>query len=220
MNIGVQKKNSTVKDELVNVINDFSHYLFLQEKGGNTFIEISDESLCLLNKWKNNRQSQATQATQATQASTVPITQTSTKQTSIDQMKERFFFQGSEKAQVFILDSEPNFFRGESGKLLIKILFAMRLDEQSVFICNASNLNAVSQKIKTISPKVIITLGTKAGQLLLKNEIPLKQFRGKFHDFQGIKVMPTFHPALLLKNLEYKRPVWDDMQKVMKYAKL
>ncbi|MDM8539441.1 uracil-DNA glycosylase family protein, partial [Desulfobacterales bacterium HSG17] len=95
---------------------------------------------------------------------------------------------------------------------------AMKLTIDSVFICNAGNLNSVNEKIKTVSPKVIITLGTKAGQALLEIRQPLDKFQGRFHEYHGIKVMPTFHPSLLLKHPEYKRQVWDDMQKVMKLS--
>jgi len=131
---------------------------------------------------------------------------------------KRFFFQGPENAKVFILDSSTDFFKEKSGELLIKILAAMKLTTDSVFICNADNQELVNKKIKTISPEVIITLGEKAGQSLLKIQQPLKKFQGRFHEYYGIKVMPTFHPSLLLKKPEFKRQVWEDMQQVMEYA--
>lgn len=132
--------------------------------------------------------------------------------------KDHFFFQGPENARVFILDSGTGFFKDKSGKLLIKILAAMKLTTDSVFICNADNPESVNAKIKTILPKVIITLGEKAGQSLLKIPQPLEKFQGRFHEYRGIKVMPTFHPSLLLKKPEFKRQVWEDMQQVMEYA--
>ncbi len=131
---------------------------------------------------------------------------------------KRFVFQGSDNAKVFILDSGTSFFKEKSGKLLIKILAAMKLTTDSVFICNADNQELVNEKIKTISPKVIITLGEKAGQSLLKTQQSLKKFQGRFHEYYGIKVMPTFHPSLLIKKPEFKRQVWEDMQQVMEYA--
>ena len=102
--------------------------------------------------------------------------------------------------------------------MLIKILAAMKLTTDSVFICNADNPESVNAKIKIILPKVIITLGEKAGQSLLKIQQPLEKFQGRFHEYYGIKVMPTFHPSLLLKKPEFKRQVWEDMQQVMEHA--
>ncbi|MCK5349725.1 MAG: uracil-DNA glycosylase, partial [Desulfobacula sp.] len=161
-------------------------YLSYQQQIGNTFLGISEKSATIINNWGTDK-SQA----------------------------RDFFFQGPENTDVFIIDSEDNFFKGEGGKLLIKILGAMNLTSGSVFICNTGDLISVQKKIKIISPKVIITLGKKAGQFLLNIQQPLEQFRGKFHEYHGIKVMPTFHPFLLLKQPEYKRQVWEDMKQVM-----
>jgi uracil-DNA glycosylase len=180
---------NTQFDQFTEAVKDFSQYLNQQKKSGNTFLEISEESQSRINNWE-----------------------------TIGQAKEPFFFQGPEKSDIFILDSRIDFFRGKSGELLVKILAAMKLTIDSVFICNAGDLKLVNEKIKTVSPKVIITLGTKAGQALLEIRQPLDKFQGRFHEYHGIKVMPTFHPSLLLKYPEYKRKVWDDMQKVMKLS--
>ncbi|MBT3387052.1 MAG: uracil-DNA glycosylase [Desulfobacula sp.] len=179
-----------IKAQITRVIKDFSQYLFNQKQIGNTFFDLSEESNTLINNWGTKSPSQ------------------------------NFFFQGHENASVFIIDSETQFFRGESGKLLIKILKAMKLSSDSIFICNADDLKSVHEKINVISPKIIITLGTKAGQSLLKIKSPLEQFRGRFHKHNGILVMPTFHPSLLLKQPEYKRQVWEDMKLVMENAGL
>lgn len=179
-----------VKAQIVRVIKDFSQYFSYQKQIGNTFFDLSEESNTLINNWG---------------------TKSSLK---------KFFFQGQDNASVFIIDSETQFFKGESGRLLIKILKAMKLSSDSIFICNADDLESVHEKINVISPKIIITLGTKAGQSLLNIESPLEQFRGRFHKHNGILVMPTFHPSLLLKQPEYKRQVWEDMKLVMENAGL
>lgn len=171
---------------LIQVIKDFSHYLVLQKQTGYPFPGISEDSCALINKWGTR---------------TLP--------------KAAFFFEGPENADVFIIDSEGSFFQGKSGELLKKILAAMALSCDAVFICNAEDMNAVLQKIKTISPKIIITLGDRAGQALLGEKQPLEHFRGRFFDHQGIRVMPTFHPSLLLTQPQFKRQVWEDMKQVM-----
>ena len=113
---------------------------------------------------------------------------------------------------MFILDSTAGFFKGDSGILLVKILAAMDLVPESVFICNAADLKSVHDKISNISPEVIITLGSRAARLLLDSGKSLEACRGRFHDYHGIKLMPTLHPALLLKQPSLKREVWEDMQ--------
>ncbi len=193
MDAGVQNKSLLVKKEFIHVLKDFSQYLLQEKKRGNNFFEISKKSETKVNNWGRNWGSR-------------------------DGTQENFFFQGPENAKVFILDSSTGFFKDKSGELLIKILAAMELTTDSVFICNADNPESVNTKIKTILPKVIITLGEKAGQSLLKIQQPLKKFQGRFHEYYGIKVMPTFHPSLLLKKPEFKRQVWEDMQQVMEYT--
>ena len=186
MGADVQNNPDSIKTEFIRVIRDFSQYLSSQKEAGNSFLDISEESEAIINDWGG-----------------------------ISRAQDTFSFQGSENASVFIIDSEGSFFKGEGGALLIKILGAMNLSSDSVFICNAGDFRSVYKKIKAISPKIIITLGTRAGQSLLNVKQPLEKFRGKFHEYHGIKVMPTFHPSLLLKQPEYKRQVWEDMKRVM-----
>ena len=185
MDSDISNEPGSIKTQMIQVIKDFSQYLLYQKKTGNTFLSLSEKSETRINNWETKSLSQI------------------------------FFFEGPENAAIFIIDSETGFFKGESGQLLVKILSAMKLSSDSVFICNAEDLELVHEKIKTISPEIIITLGTKAGQSLLQIKLPLEQFRGKFYEYNGIKVMPTFHPSRLLKHPEYKRQVWEDMKRVM-----
>ncbi|MCP4719939.1 MAG: uracil-DNA glycosylase [Desulfobacteraceae bacterium] len=131
-----------------------------------------------------------------------------------------FFSQGPENASMFFVDSEGSFFNGESGALLVKILNAMKMTPESVFICNASDLSSIHARIKKIRPKMLITLGQRAGQLLLNLSSSLEQFQGKFHSYNGVQVMPTFHPSTLLEQPGLKRKVWEDMQQVMQVSGL
>ncbi len=96
----------------------------------------------------------------------------------------------------------------------------MNLSQDQIFICNCDDLEALNAKINIHSPKIIITLGSKAGKLICKTENPLTEFRGRFFEYQGVKVMPTFHPSLLIKDPQYKRQVWEDMKQVMAVAGL
>lgn len=129
------------------------------------------------------------------------------------------------------LRGEP--FVGEAGQLLTKIVLAMGLAREDVYICNVlkcrppNNRNPQPDEIETcepfllrqlqaISPKVIVALGTFAAQTLLRTREPISRLRGRFHDYHGIPLMPTFHPAYLLRNPAMKREVWDDMKTVLK----
>lgn len=129
------------------------------------------------------------------------------------------------------LRGEP--FVGEAGQLLTKIVLAMGLAREDVYICNVlkcrppNNRNPQPDEIEScepfllrqlqaISPKVIVALGTFAAQTLLRTREPISRLRGRFHDYHRIPLMPTFHPAYLLRNPAMKREVWDDMKTVLK----
>lgn len=124
-------------------------------------------------------------------------------------------------------------FVGEAGQLLTKIIGAMGFRRDEVYICNVlkcrppQNRNPqpdeiekchpfLLRQLRAIEPEVIVALGTFAAQTLLRTKEPISKLRGVFHDYHGISLMPTFHPAYLLRNAGMKREVWDDMQKVMK----
>jgi uracil-DNA glycosylase family 4 len=123
-------------------------------------------------------------------------------------------------------------FVGRAGQLLTRIIEAMGLKRKDVYICNIlkcrppGNRNPRPEEIKTcepyliqqlqsIQPKVICALGTFAAKTLLKTEMPISSLRGRFHTYQGIELMPTYHPAYLLRNPGGKKLVWSDIQMVM-----
>jgi DNA polymerase len=73
----------------------------------------------------------------------------------------------------------------------------------------------LARQIETIRPRVIVTLGRPAAQLLLRTNAPISALRGRFDRYRGIAVMPTFHPAYLLRQPERKRDAWEDLKKVI-----
>ncbi|MEA1936453.1 MAG: uracil-DNA glycosylase, partial [Thermodesulfobacteriota bacterium] len=124
-------------------------------------------------------------------------------------------------------------FIGRAGQLLTKIIKAMGLTREEVYICNIlkcrppGNRNPKPEEIlacepflikqlQAIKPEVICALGTFAAQTLLNTNVPISLLRGKFHSYQGIKFMPTYHPAYLLRNPGAKKQVWEDAQMIMK----
>jgi len=124
-------------------------------------------------------------------------------------------------------------FVGRAGGLLTDIITkGMGLAREDVYIANVikcrppNNRNPqpdeivacepfLHRQIAIIRPRVIVTLGTFATQCLLKNRTPISKQRGHWHDYQGVPVMPTFHPAYLLRNPGDKRIVWQDIKLVM-----
>lgn len=123
-------------------------------------------------------------------------------------------------------------FVGRAGQLLTDIIRAMKLSREDVFIANVikcrppENRNPepdelefcrpfIHRQIDVINPRVIVTLGRFALQSLLEQQLPISAARGQWHEFRGIRVMPTYHPAYLLRNPSAKKEVWADMKQVM-----
>ena len=155
------------------------------------------------------------------------------------------FGEGNPRARIVFVGEGPGFeedqsgrpFVGPAGQLLTRIIQAMKMTRQEVYICNIikcrppNNRNPEPDEIRTcrpylerqlaaIAPQVICTLGTFAVQTLLDTTAPVSKLRGRFHTYAGIKVMPTFHPAYLLRNPEQKRAVWEDMKKIMAFLRI
>ena len=152
------------------------------------------------------------------------------------------FGQGSPKAELMFVGEAPGrdedeqglAFVGRAGQLLTKIIEAMGKKREDVFIANVlkcrppNNRNPeqdevascrpfLEEQIRLISPKVIVTLGTFAAQALLETDEPIGRMRGRWRSAQGTRVMPTFHPAFLLRSPERKKDVWEDMKLVRDY---
>jgi len=122
-------------------------------------------------------------------------------------------------------------FVGRAGQLLTKIIESIGLRREDIYIANIlkcrppGNRNPMPTEIATctphlvkqielIKPRVICALGKFAAQTLLDTETPISRLRGNWHEYRGIKLMPTYHPAYLLRNPGGKRDVWVDMKKI------
>jgi len=125
-------------------------------------------------------------------------------------------------------------FVGRAGQLLTKIIESIGLKRENVFIGNINRCRPpgnrapepdetiackpfLKREVAVVRPKVIVVLGATAAQNLLETKVPIGKLRGHFHDYLGVKVMPTFHPAYLLRDPHKKREVWDDMKMVRDY---
>jgi len=125
-------------------------------------------------------------------------------------------------------------FVGRSGQLLTKMIEAMGLSRETVYIANVLKVRPpgnrtptldeaskdgpfLIEQIRIIEPEVIVTLGKPAANLLLENSEAMGKMRGKWHEYAGVPLMPTYHPAFLLRSYteENRRKVWSDLSMAM-----
>ena len=145
--------------------------------------------------------------------------------------KARLMFVGEAPGEDEDLKGEP--FVGKAGQLLTKMIEAMGLRREDVYICNTvkcrppNNRNPepdelaacepfLKGQLASVKPEVIVTLGKFAAQALLREQTPITRLRGQWREYEGVPVMPTFHPAYLLRSPQEKTKVWDDLQSVMR----
>ena len=129
-------------------------------------------------------------------------------------------------------DHQGEPFVGRAGKLLTRMIQAMGLKREDVYIANVIKCRPpqnrdpepdevltcepfLIRQIEAIQPKVIVTLGRVSASALFHRRVAITRERGRWNEYQGVRLMPTFHPAYLLRNPAAKREVWDDLQAVM-----
>ena len=152
------------------------------------------------------------------------------------------FADGSSDAKVAFVGEAPGAdedatgvpFVGRAGKLLDKIIAAMKLKREEVYICNVLKCRPpnnrtpnpeeiamcspmMHEQLAVLRPKVMVALGAPAVRTILETRVGITRLRGHFSEYRGTPVMPTFHPAYLLRRPWDKKLVWDDMKKVMAY---
>ncbi len=146
--------------------------------------------------------------------------------------KAELMFVGEAPGRQEDLQGEP--FVGDAGQLLTKIIESgMKMPRSEVYIANIVKCRPPGNRdpepdevvacekflraqIQQVKPKVLVALGKYAAQTLLRSKTPITRLRGTWQRYEGIDLMPTYHPAYLLRNPAEKRPVWEDMQEVMR----
>lgn len=130
-------------------------------------------------------------------------------------------------------DAQGKPFVGRAGQLLNKILEAIHFKREEVYICNILKCRPPNNRepqpdeidqcephlwkqLELLNPKIIVCLGRVAGQTLLRTTESLGELRGKVHSYRGIKLVVTYHPAALLRNPNWKKPTWEDVQWIRK----
>jgi uracil-DNA glycosylase len=156
---------------------------------------------------------------------------------------DRFFIFGTGKkdADVVVIGESPGPpdadsekpFMGPVGDLLVKILAAIGLKREEVYLTNIVKFISagdeltpeilkfftpyLKRELLAINPKIVVSLGNTPTRALLNTKKSITQMRGEFYDFAGLKLLPTFNPAYLLRDPSKKREVWEDMKKVRAY---
>lgn len=152
--------------------------------------------------------------------------------------RARIVFVGEAPGRDEDLQGEP--FVGEAGQILTRLITRMGFTRQDVYICNVLKCRPPNNRdphtdeieqcgpfmlrqVKSIGPEVIVALGAFAAHTLLQSNVPISKLRGKFHDYHGIPLMPTYHPSFLLRNRGNNAvywTVWEDMTQVLKRLNL
>jgi len=155
--------------------------------------------------------------------------------------KNIVFGEGNPRAEIMFIGEGPGAeediqgrpFVGDAGRLLTSLIEKMGFKREDVYIGNivkcrppgnrdpeedevSACIQFIRSQIEAISPKVIVSLGRVSSQTLLETKTPISKLRGVFYQYCGIPLMPTFHPAYLLRNPKDKRLVWEDALKVLK----
>ncbi len=153
--------------------------------------------------------------------------------------KHIVFGAGNPRAKLVLVGEAPGYeediqgqpFVGQAGQLLTRILRAIGLAREDVYICNiikcrppgnrnpepdeiAACIPFLRRQLRAIRPGLICAMGTFAAQTLLETDTPISELRGRFHAYENASLLPTYHPAYLLRNPGKKRDVWEDMQKL------
>lgn len=162
---------------------------------------------------------------------------------SLGKTRQKFVFgTGNPESNLMLVGEAPGEdedkqgkpFVGRAGQLLDKMLKAIDFHRSEIYITNIikcrppgnrnpnleeieSCLPILLKQIRLIQPKIIVTLGRIAAQTLLNTTQSIARLRGQIHNFQGIFILVTYHPAALLRNEQWKRPAWDDLQLLRKY---
>ena len=227
---------TSFEPEIITTLEDIKTFFRLLAENGYQGFECSTESLEKIKSW-GRKEGGASETLEEirTDLGDCRRCRLSEKRKSI------VFGAGDSHAKLMFVGEGPGYdedqmgepFVGAAGRLLTKIIEAINHTREQVYICNIikcrppGNRNPMPDEIEvcfpflkrqiaSVKPDIICALGTFAAQTLLETRSPISKLRGSFYDYMGSKVLPTYHPAYLLRNPEKKRDVWEDMKKLMK----
>ena len=227
---------TSLESEIITTLEDIKTFFKLLAENGYQGFECSTESLEKIKSW-GRKEGRAPETLEE-----IRMDLGDCKRCRLSEKRKNIVFgAGDPHAKLMFVGEGPGYdedqmgepFVGAAGKLLTKIIEAINHTREQVYICNIikcrppGNRNPMPDEIETcfpflkrqiasVKPEIICALGTFAAQTLLETKSPISKLRGSFYDYMGSKVLPTYHPAYLLRNPEKKRDVWEDMKKLMK----
>ena len=225
-------------ENLKTVTQEIIHTLKYMADSGCSGFECSDQSLEIMQSWGKPRVRKPVKDSLEKIRTDIG----DCKKCSLCKERNHIVFgSGNPKARLVFVGEAPGVeedqqgepFVGPAGQLLTKIIQAINLTREQVYIgnvvkCRPPNnrkpepdeirtcLPNLNRQISVIQPEFIVALGSVAAQALLNTDTPISALRGKFADYKGARLMPTFHPSYLLRNPAKKREVWEDMKLLMK----
>lgn len=225
-----------LKSEITTILEDIKIFFKFLAENGCQGVECSKESLNRIKSW-GRKEGFSSETLEAIRTDLGDCTRCRLSKNR----KNIVFGTGDPHAKLMFVGEGPGYeedqmgepFVGAAGRLLTKIIEAINHTREQVYICNIikcrppGNRNPMPDEIEicfpflkrqiaSVKPDIICALGTFAAQTLLETKSPISKLRGSFYDYMGSKVLPTYHPAYLLRNPEKKRDVWEDMKKLMK----
>ncbi len=223
-----------IDKELQRIVESLKAYVDLEEKSGSGFLSYPKDRKKLLidseKSLKSKKDALETLKLEILRSDCCQLCRTRTNLVfGAGDPNAKLVFVGEAPGREEDLQGLP--FVGRAGQLLTKIIESIGLKRKDVYICNILKCRPpgnrdpfpmeilacesyLIRQLEIIKPKIICALGKFAAQTLLRSQTPITQLRGKCYDYHGIKLIPTFHPAYLLRNPQGKRLVWEDMKKI------
>jgi len=228
--------NQTFSDTSIHLLSeireDFKDYLQYMKGLGYEGVTLSETSLRILDEWCKE--------TMVETLDTIQKDLGACQRCKLHKGRKHIVFgDGNPRAKLVLVGEGPGYeedlqglpFVGKAGQLLTKMLKAINLLREEVYICNiikcrppknrnpepdeiAACIPFLRRQIRAIRPNLICTLGTFAAQALLGTDTPISQLRGRFRTYEDIPLLATYHPAYLLRNPGKKREAWEDLQKL------
>jgi uracil-DNA glycosylase family 4 len=250
MSNGDNSAQNDARDEILKIVRSMKSYIYEDlEKGRNTHFYMKRET-----------KKAASTAAREIKNIEMPLPRATGKKETLDDIRKDLgdckrcplhcgrksivFGEGNPSAELMFIGEGPGRdediqgrpFVGRAGQLLNKIIAAMGLKREEVYIANVVKCRPpenrepkpdeveactpfLARQIETIQPKVLCALGMSAARHILQKDVPLSVLRGRFQEYRGMQVMVTYHPAYLLRNPSSKKQVWEDMQKIMAVLK-
>jgi DNA polymerase len=232
MTEAIKAFNESSTQLLPEIREDLKAYLQYMKGLGYQGVVLSENSVRILERWNKGGLAET--------LDTIQVDLGACQRCKLHKGRKHIVFgAGNPRAKLTFVGEGPGYeediqgepFVGKAGQLLTRILRAIGLTREDVYICNiikcrppgnrnpepdeiAACIPFLRRQLRAIGPGLICALGTFAAQTLLATKTPISRLRGNFYTYEGIRILPTYHPAFLLRNPAKKADVWEDMQKL------